>query len=94
MEAAQYVNKVGKQINDSTKFNVKFDHTSVQNLIIYNHLVGVYNKAAQDPSITPEQLNKLLKEINCLKKQIKFYPEKDIDDDCILTETEKCIIQE
>lgn len=94
MEAAQYVNKVGKQINDSTKVNAKFDHSSMQNLILYNHLVKVYNKAKDDAAITPKQLNQLLKEINCLKKQIKFYPTKDIDDDCILTEVEKCIIQE
>ena len=58
MELAQYVNKVGELVNQSTKCNVELD------------------------------------KVCCLKKQINFYPEKDIDNDCILTEVEEHIIQE
>lgn len=94
MDPVQYVNKVGKQINDSVKFDVSFDHDSIQNLILYNHLIDVYNKAQEDSNITTEQLKKLFNEIECLKKHIKFYANKDVDDDCILTEVEEHIIQE
>ena len=101
MDHAQYVNKVGKQINDSTKMNVDIDNTSVTNIVLIPHLEVIYNqleskKKKNDPDFpfTQEDLIKIGGYINCLKKQINFYEIQDIDNDCILTEIEEHIIQE
>lgn len=101
MDHAQYVNKVGKQINDSTKMNVDIDNTSVTNIVLIPHLETIYNQLESDLKkndpyfpFTQEDLVKIGGYINCLKKQINFYEVQDIDNDCILTETEKHIIQE
>lgn len=93
MDLVQYVNKVGKQINDSTKVNVEIDNTSVTNIVLLNHFIELRNEAInrKDPTEVIEAIDR---QINCLKKQINFYYTQDIDDDCILTEVEKCIIQE
>lgn len=101
MDHAQYVNKVGKRINDSTKMNVDIDNTSVTNIVLIPHLETIYNQLESDLKkndpdfpFTQEDLVKIGGCINCLKKQINFYEVQDIDNDCILTETEKHIIQE
>lgn len=101
MDHAQYVNKVGKQINDSTKMNVDIDNTSVTNIVLIPHLEIIYNQLESDLKkndpdfpFTQEDLIKIGGYINCLKKQINFYEIQDIDNDCILTETEIHIIQE
>ena len=101
MDHAQYVNKVGKQINDSTKMNVDIDNTSVTNIVLIPHFETIYNQLESDVKkndpdfpFTQEDLIKIGGYINCLKKQINFYEVQDIDNDCILTETEKHIIQE
>lgn len=101
MELVQYVNKVGKQINDSTKMNVDIDNTSVTNLVLLVHLQELYDKLEEDLKktdpdfpFTEEDAEKISKYINCLKKEINFYATIDIDDDCILTEVEEHIIQE
>ena len=93
MDLVQYVNKVGKQINDSTKVNVEIDNTSVTNIVLLNHFIELRNEALcrQDPTEVIESIDR---QINCLKKQINFYYTQDIDDDCILTEVEEHIIQE
>lgn len=101
MDHAQYVNKVGKQINDSTKMNVDIDNTSVTNIVLIPHLEVIYNQLESDLKkndpdfpFTQEDLIKIGGYINCLKKQINFYEIQDIDNDCILTEIEEYIIQE
>lgn len=101
MDRAQYVNKVGKQINDSTKMNVDIDNTSVTNIVLIPHLEVIYNQLESDLKkndpdfpFTQEDLIKIGGYINCLKKQINFYEIQDIDNDCILTEIEEHIIQE
>lgn len=101
MDHAQYVNKVGKQINDSTKMNVDIDNTSVTNIVLIPHLETIYNRLESDLKkndpdfpFTQEDLVKIGEYINCLKKQINFYEVQDIDNDCILTEIEEHIIQE
>lgn len=101
MDHAQYVNKVGKQINGSTKMNVDIDNTSVTNIVLIPHLEVIYNQLESDLKkndpdfpFTQEDLIKIGGYINCLKKQINFYEIQDIDDDCILTEIEEHIIQE
>lgn len=101
MDHAQYVNKVGKQINDSTKTNVDIDNTSVTNIVLIPHLEVIYNQLESDLKkndpdfpFTQEDLIKIGGYINCLKKQINFYEIQDIDNDCILTEIEEHIIQE
>lgn len=101
MDHAQYVNKVGKQVNDSTKMNVDIDNISVTNIVLIPHLETIYNQLESDLKkndpdfpFTQEDLVKIGGYINCLKKQINFYEVQDIDNDCILTETEKHIIQE
>lgn len=101
MDHAQYVNKVGKQINDSTKMNVDIDNTSVTNIVLIPHLEVIYNQLESDLKkndpdfpFTQEDLIKISGYINCLKKQINFYEIQDIDNNCILTEIEEHIIQE
>lgn len=101
MDHAQYVIKVGKQINDSTKMNVDIDNTSVTNIVLIPHLEVIYNQLESDLKkndpdfpFTQEDLIKIGGYINCLKKQINFYEIQDIDNDCILTEIEEHIIQE
>lgn len=101
MDHAQYVNKVGKQINDSTKMNVDIDNTSVTNIVLIPHLEVIYNQLESDLKkndpdfpFTQEDLIKIGGYINCLKKQINFYEIQDIDNDCVLTEIEEHIIQE
>lgn len=101
MDHAQYVNKVGKQINDFTKMNVDIDNTSVTNIVLIPHLEVIYNQLESDLKkndpdfpFTQEDLIKIGGYINCLKKQINFYEIQDIDNDCILTEIEEHIIQE
>lgn len=101
MDHAQYVNKVGKQINDSTKMNVDIDNISVTNIVLIPHLEVIYNQLESDLKkndpdfpFTQEDLIKIGGYINCLKKQINFYEIQDIDNDCILTEIEEHIIQE
>lgn len=101
MDHAQYVNKVGKQINDSTKMNIDIDNTSVTNIVLIPHLEVIYNQLESDLKkndpdfpFTQEDLVKIGGYINCLKKQINFYEIQDIDNDCILTEIEEHIIQE
>ena len=91
MDHAQYVNKVGKQINDSTKMNVDIDNTSVTNIVLIPHLETIYNQLESDLKkndpdfpFTQEDLIKIGGYINCLKKQINFYEIQDIDNDCIL----------
>lgn len=101
MDHAQYVNEVGKQINDSTKMNVDIDNTSVTNIVLIPHLEVIYNQLESDLKkndpdfpFTQEDLIKIGGYINCLKKQINFYEIQDIDNNCILTEIEEHIIQE
>ena len=90
MELAQYVNKVGELVNQSTKCNVELDKVSITNLVLLLHL----GKLSSWASTKVDDEDKIIECMHCLKKQINFYPEKDIDDDCILTEVEEHIIQE
>lgn len=98
MDIVNYVNKVGKLINDHTKYNAKLDIVSIENLVIVNHFNDLISQINEDVNLTEEQktetLNKINNYINCLKKEINFYPEKVIEPDCILTEVEEHIIQE
>lgn len=99
MDTANYVNNVGKQINDSTKYCVNLDRTSIINIVLVKHLTEVYNwleikLAEEDSEFTEEQLSKIGDYINCLKKEINFFENKEIDEDCILTEVDEFIIQE
>lgn len=99
MDIANYVNKVGELINQSTKYNVKLDRVSITNTVLLLHLDELVQWATDNINneefpITQEDINKITEYINCLKKQINFYPEKDIDPDCILTEVDEFIIQE
>ena len=38
MDTVNYVNKTGKLINNSTKYNAKLDRVSITNLVLVNHL--------------------------------------------------------
>lgn len=38
MDIANYVNKVGKLVNQSTKYNAKLDRVSITNLVLLLHL--------------------------------------------------------
>lgn len=99
MDIANYVNKVGELVNQSTKYNAKLDRVSITNLVLLLHLDKLSKWAANNLSneefpITQDDVDKIIGYIHCLKKQINFYPEKDIDPDCILTEVKEHIIQE
>lgn len=101
MDFANYVNKVGKEINESTKYNIKVDKQSIESLILYVHLNNLLDYANEtlgltiyEEPITQEDINKLEGYVNSLKKEINFYPTKDVVHNYILTETEKHIIQE
>lgn len=98
MDVVSYVNKVGKLVNDSTKYHVKLDRTSIKNIILINHFGDLLDKLEVDNNISEEiklaTITKINNYINCLKKEMNFYPEQIIDPDCILTEVEEYIIQE
>lgn len=101
MDTVNYVNKTGKLINNSTKYNAKLDKVSIINLVLINHLNDILtwiennkNNLDEYPLLTEDNISKINNYINCLKKQINFYPEKYISPDCILTEVEEFITQE
>ena len=99
MDTANYVNKIGKQVNDSTKYRAHLDRTSITNLILINHLTEVYNwlekeLKKEDTEFKEDDLNKINNYILCLKKEMNFFEEQVIDEDCILTEVSEYIIQE
>lgn len=99
MDIANYVNKVGKLVNQSTKYNVKLNRVSITNLVLLLHLDKLAKWAANNLNdeefpITQDDVDKIIGYLHCLKKQMNFYPEKDIDFDCILTEVKEHIIQE
>lgn len=101
MDTVNYVNKTGKLINNSTKYNAKLDRVSITNLVLVNHLNDILiwignNKTNLEeyPLLTSDNITKINNYINYLKKQINFYPEQYIDQDCILTEVEEFITQE
>ena len=99
METANYVNNIGKQINDSTKYRVHLDRTSITNLVLINHLTEVYNwlekeLAKEDTEFKQSDLNKISNYILCMKKEMNFFENRVIDEDCILTEVSEKIIQE
>ena len=96
MDIANYVNKVGKLVNQSTKYNAKLDRVSITNLVLLLHLAkwAVNNLNDEESPITQDDVDKIIGYLHCLKKQMNFYPEKDIDSDCILTEVKEHIIQE
>lgn len=99
MDIANYVSKVGELVNQSTKYNAKLDRVSITNLILLLHLDKLSKWANtkigdEEFPITQDDVDKIIEYINCLKKQVNFYPDKDIDEDCILTEVEEHIIQE
>lgn len=101
MDTVNYVNKTGKLINNSTKYNAKLDKVSITNLVLINHLNDILiwiennkNNLDEYPLLTEDNISKINNYINCLKKQINFYPEKYVSPDCILTEVEEFITQE
>lgn len=99
MDIANYVNKVGELVNQSTKHNAKLDRASITNLVLLLHLDKLSSWAStkvgnKEFPITQEDVDKIIGYIHCLKKQINFYPDKDLDEDCILTEVKEHIIQE
>lgn len=98
MDTVNYVNEVGKQVNDSTKYNTKLDRTSIENLVLISHFDKLLDQVNADDNLEEEDKTKIINKINkyilCLKKEMNFYPEKAIDPDCILTEVEEHIIQE
>lgn len=101
MDTVNYVNKTGKLINNSTKYNAKLDRVSITNLVLVNHLNDILiwienhkTNLEEYPLLTSDNITKINNYINYLKKQINFYPEQYIDQDCILTEVEEFITQE
>ena len=101
MDTVNYVNKTGKLINNSTKYNAKLDRVSITNLVLVNHLNDILiwienhkTNLEEYPLLTSDNITKINNYINCLKKQINFNPEQYIDQECILTEVEEFITQE
>ncbi len=48
MDIANYVNKVGKLVNQSTKYNAKLDRVSITNLVLLLHLDKLAKWAANN----------------------------------------------
>lgn len=101
MDIVSYVSNVGNAINESTKYNIDVDKISIKNIILIKHLTelidlanDLVNSIDYTEPVTLDDINKLKGYINCLKKEINFYPVIDVVPDCILTETEEHIIQE
>ena len=98
MDTVDYVNKVGKQVNDHTKYSVRLDRISIKNIIIIPHIDSPITNVELDENIEQEDkdiiLKKLNRYVNCLKKEMNFYPSKITDENCILTEVDNYIIQE
>lgn len=99
MDVANYVNNVGKQVNDFTKYCAMLDRTSITNITLIYHLAYIYNRLKGDiessnVDYTQEDLDKIEQYILNLKKEVRFYETKRIDPDCILTEVDENIIQE
>jgi hypothetical protein len=102
MELVNYVNKVGKLINDSTKFKAKLDRTSITNLVLISHLYKLttfFVSKVEAKEITDEEYitkvgNKLSNYMVCLEKGINFYGESVTTDNCILTEQSEHVTQE
>lgn len=97
MVNAQYVNKVGKLVNNATKFNVDIDNLSVTNIVLIRYLDKLKKAVPtfiwtgeldEFPWTNEEILTKLDKYIHCLKKEMNFYESKVIADSCVLTETD------
>lgn len=96
MDTANYVNQVGALINDSTKYTVDIDESSVENISVIYYLNELLTSLSTIYSTLPEDFKELYTEeyiqkkleayIHCLKKETNFYANKEIDEDCVLTE--------
>lgn len=98
-ENREYLRNVGEQANQSTKYRAKLDRKSLVAITLANHLIDLIERQAALPKdsylmLEEEELDKLLQYVLCLKKEINFYANMDVDPDCILTENENHIIQE
>lgn len=97
MGNAQYVNQVGKLVNDSTKYNVDIDNLSVTNIVLIAYLESMkpaipvfqpINLTEEETWTDDEIRDRLNQYIHCLKKEMNFYEGKVIVDNCVLTETD------
>ena len=57
MDTVNYVNKVGKLVNDSTKYNVKLDRVSIENLVLISHFDELVKQVNADKKLTSEILS-------------------------------------
>ena len=64
MDTVNYVNKVGKLVNDSTKYNVKLDRVSIENLVLISHFDELVKQVNVDKKLTDEEKTKVLYKIN------------------------------
>ena len=64
MDTVNYVNKVGKLVNDSTKYNVKLDRVSIENLVLISHFDELVKQVNADKKLTSEEKTKVLKKLN------------------------------
>ena len=77
------------QSNENKNITVSGLTTSLSNTFSTNDELSTISSKIDSVNIKVEN-----NYINCLKKQINFYPEQYIDQDCILTEVEEFITQE
>lgn len=94
MDTVLYVKEVGAMVNDSTKYTINIDDTSVTNIVLINHFQSLYEWVDTN-MVAPEELedkaimlSKLEQYVLCLKKELNFYQSKVNVEDCILTEVE------
>ena len=59
MDTVNYVNKVGKLVNDSTKYNVKLDRVSIENLVLISHFDELVKQVNVDKKLTDEEKTKV-----------------------------------
>lgn len=98
MDTALYVNRVGALVNDSTKYTIDIDEVSVENITLLEHLQKALLELPLKYSTFPEEfrnvwtmesiIEKLESYIHCMKKEMNFYSNKVVTEDCILTESD------
>ena len=71
MDTVNYVNKTGKLINNSTKYNAKLDRVSITNLVLINHLNDILiwienhkTNLEEYPLLTSDNITKINNYIN------------------------------
>lgn len=98
MDTANYLNEVGSQVNNHTKYSIELDRLSIINVCLIKHLNDLLSEIENLDELTDDEKEEATDKINgyilCMKKELNFYADAVTVDNCILTETEDLIEQE